>query len=189
MNGLADFIHISHVDYDFEPFLSAVENWSQMPDFPSHWRRATTGIDTVSDKRSNDQLDLQAVLVHPDFALHPVSVMFKELHLNIDQFLVDYKEEYSIPLRFDNGWGLNRYSVSNEYIPHYDWSPHEERTVSIVVMLNDVEDGGELAFTHLDVEIPAKKGTVVVFPSSFPYLHASLPVKSGIKYSLVSWLG
>ena len=78
---------------------------------------------------------------------------------------------------------------------HYSWHgdigpnvPH--RKLSIVVQLSDPEDyeGGELelsAGSYL-VDGPKTKGTVIVFPSFV--LHRVLPLTSGERRSLVSWV-
>lgn len=78
---------------------------------------------------------------------------------------------------------------------HYSWHgdigpnvPH--RKLSIVVQLSDPEDyeGGELelsAGSYL-VDGPNTKGTVIVFPSFV--LHRVLPLTSGERRSLVSWI-
>jgi hypothetical protein len=59
--------------------------------------------------------------------------------------------------------------------------------VSAVGYLNNDYIGGELNFDKLDFTYKPSSGDVVVFLSDEPYSHASLPVKSGIKYSVVNW--
>jgi len=183
------FIKVSKVECDFASLVTLAEQWSQIPGFPSRWRQGTVGDGEIIAGRSNQIFDIQAVLENEDYRTHPMVSAFRDIHKVIDPIITAYKEEFSIPLRFDNGWALNRYQESQQYVNHYDWSPGEDRTVSIVVMANTCESGGELVFTEANVSIPAEEGNVVVFPSSFPYRHASMPVKSGVKYSLVSWLG
>lgn len=185
----SDHINVSHIDVDFSNFIEALENWSKMPDIPIDWKKAKVGNGDVSDGRSNSVIDLMPVLENETFSGHPVSVEFKRLHVLIDEIVTEYKERFGIPLRFDNGWAVNRYEISQEYVPHYDWAPLEDRVVSVVVMANTPTSGGELIFPDHDLTVPAAAGTVVVFPSSFPYRHASMPVKEGTKYSIVSWLG
>jgi predicted 2-oxoglutarate/Fe(II)-dependent dioxygenase YbiX len=182
------FIQVSKVECDFASFVALIEQWSQMPDFPSHWKQGAVGDGRIIAGRSNQTFDIQAVLENEDYRTHPIVKSFREIHKVIDPLITSYKEEFSIPLSFDNGWVLNRYHESQQYVNHYDWSPHEHRTVSIVVMANTCESGGELVFTEANMSIPAEEGNVVIFPSSFPYRHSSMPVESGIKYSLVSWL-
>lgn len=59
-------------------------------------------------------------------------------------------------------------------------------TLTILGALNDDYEGGELMmFGDHRIHLPA--GAVVVFPSNFMYPHEVKPVKSGIRYSYVSW--
>jgi predicted 2-oxoglutarate/Fe(II)-dependent dioxygenase YbiX len=52
--------------------------------------------------------------------------------------------------------------------------------------LNDDYEGGEfMMFGDHQVNLPA--GAVLVFPSNFMFPHEVKPVKSGIRYSYVSW--
>lgn len=59
-------------------------------------------------------------------------------------------------------------------------------TLTVLGALNDDYEGGELfMFGEHHVHLPA--GAVVVFPSNFMFPHEVKPVKSGIRYSYVSW--
>jgi hypothetical protein len=44
-----------------------------------------------------------------------------------------------------------------------------------------------LEFNNFDLTIKLEKNSIVLFPSNFPYSHIAHPVKSGVKYSLVTW--
>ena len=57
----------------------------------------------------------------------------------------------------------------------------------MVAILGEPESGGQLEFPTFGVTVEPKFGSVIVFPSNFPYLHVAQEVKAGIKYSLVSW--
>lgn len=58
--------------------------------------------------------------------------------------------------------------------------------LTILGALNDDYEGGEfLMFGDQKVEMPT--GSVLVFPSNFMYPHEVKPVKSGVRYSYVSW--
>lgn len=185
----SQFIHVEKIEADFDLFLTLIEQWTQIESFPSAWRRATVGSGEHMDGRSNDVMDLQVVLENVEYLTHPVVKAFTSIHSIVDPLIVEYKTRHSVPLRFDNGWAVNRYKESQQYVPHYDWSPFESRSVSVVVMANSVDKGGQLVFPHQNVTIPAEEGIVAIFPSSFPFRHASLPVEEGMKYSLVTWLG
>jgi len=56
-----------------------------------------------------------------------------------------------------------------------------------VFFLNGDFTGGELEFPYFDVKITPSAGTLVLFPSNFPYGHIAHPVEDGTKYSLVTW--
>jgi|21_taG_2_1085346.scaffolds.fasta_scaffold16312_4 PKHD-type hydroxylase len=77
---------------------------------------------------------------------------------------------------------------------HYDW--HQDcgdgyqslRKMSAVVILNDDYEGGKLEIWNTDVDkLDQKSGSMVVFPSYM--LHRVLPVTSGLRKSLVLWVG
>ena len=77
---------------------------------------------------------------------------------------------------------------------HYDWHPDigpnmSKRKISIVVQLSDEKDyeGGELIINTGQMLVPSKKqGSVILFPSFL--MHKVEPLRSGNRYSLVSWI-
>ena len=58
--------------------------------------------------------------------------------------------------------------------------------LSILGVLNDDYEGGEFIMFD-DTKIKFDKGDVLVFPSLFTYPHKVEPVKSGTRYSYISW--
>ena len=80
---------------------------------------------------------------------------------------------------------LHEYMEGNLFVKHRDvYYPNQ--VLNIGVCLNDDYEGGELMmFGDHRIHLPA--GAVVVFPSNFMYPHEVKPVKSGIRYSYVSW--
>jgi len=89
---------------------------------------------------------------------------------------------------------LSRYDVADaeghhQFHSHADcWSMETaSRQVSMIVYLNDVDEGGETAFGAETIVEP-KVGRVLVFPSTFCFEHrGNFPV-SNPKYVLVVWL-
>jgi Rps23 Pro-64 3,4-dihydroxylase Tpa1-like proline 4-hydroxylase len=75
------------------------------------------------------------------------------------------------------------------YKPHYDFGPETPRSMSAVLYLNDVEEGGETYFDKLDLSIAPKAGRLILFPSNIPYSHEARNPVSGNKYVLVTWFG
>jgi len=58
--------------------------------------------------------------------------------------------------------------------------------LTILGALNDEYEGGEFVMFQ-DKVIPFPTGSIIVFPSNFMFPHQVLPVKSGVRYSFVSW--
>jgi predicted 2-oxoglutarate/Fe(II)-dependent dioxygenase YbiX len=71
---------------------------------------------------------------------------------------------------------------------HHDHGFSYNCTVSLVAYLNDEYEGGEIYFRLQELNIKPKAGDLIVFPSTFAYPHRAMPVKSGVKYSLVTML-
>ena len=59
--------------------------------------------------------------------------------------------------------------------------------LSVLGVLNDDYEGGEFIMFD-DTEIKFDRGDVLVFPSLFLYPHKVEPVKSGTRYSYISWV-
>lgn len=73
------------------------------------------------------------------------------------------------------------------YKPHLDFGPDTPRTISAILYLNDVEEGGETYFDQFDIAVTPKAGRLVLFPATFPYTHEARNSLSGNKYVLVTW--
>jgi len=98
------------------------------------------------------------------------------------------------------------YLPGQYYKPHYDYFDPElpvaarllrdggQRCASAVIYLSDVAAGGGTAFPELDLEVPARMGSLCLFhncradgsvePRS---LHAGLPVEQGDKWVATKW--
>jgi Rps23 Pro-64 3,4-dihydroxylase Tpa1-like proline 4-hydroxylase len=84
-----------------------------------------------------------------------------------------------------------RYGEGGHYQVHVDDAPEIPRTLSMIYLLNDDYEGGELTLYTPDQQpiykLPVKKNQLIVWPSSFMYPHGVAPVKKGVRYSIVSW--
>ena len=93
-------------------------------------------------------------------------------------------EEQLFSLRNEHDWEIGEY-----YGPHFDIGPGRlaERKLSMTVQLSDPADytGGELLI-YPEFVAGKERGSMTVFPSFM--CHNVLPVKTGIRYSLVSWV-
>lgn len=101
----------------------------------------------------------------------------------------DYCQKYEVKVSQDEGFQLLRYQPNNEYKFHSDgeWSMY--RNVSALIYLNPSEyEGGETYFKNQDLNVKPEKPAIVLFPGNYAYLHSAMPVKSGVKYVLVTWM-
>jgi hypothetical protein len=90
----------------------------------------------------------------------------------------------------DTGYELLRYNTGDFYKEHTDAAnvnndPH--RILSCSFALNDDYEGGEFAFFNRELVYKLKKGSCIMFPSSFMYPHEVMPVTSGTRYSIITW--
>lgn len=128
------------------------------------------------DKKQND--------CHPQ---DPIVRAKKSLEIGIDSILENYRERYSITPLISHHTVLLRYEEGNMFHNHYDAAPMYPRIVSVSMFLNDDFDGGEIEFKEFNLKIKPDAGDVLVFSSSFPYMHQVHPVTTGIRYSVVKW--
>lgn len=105
----------------------------------------------------------------------------------------------------ENGEGLQvlHYQIGEEYKTHYDYFPPDQvdkkrggqRCATMLLYLNDVEEGGETVFPRAGVSLVPKKGSAVYFHYCNSKgeldrlsLHRSVPVKRGEKWVATKWI-
>ena len=90
-------------------------------------------------------------------------------------------------LKGDAGYDFLKYETGGFYIQHLDDDTDTTRRISMTLLLNEEYEGGEFQFFG-DYKVTGKTGSAIVFPSNFCYPHEILPVKSGTRYSIVTWI-
>lgn len=184
MSEHASFVHTFQDCFDGQKAVEIIESVIANEQNSINWKPSVVGI-------SKQIVQMRSSLICEFDDIFHVSGFDPDLSLVIDgieRCIWAYREMYDIPLSRNPGWHVNKYPIGAEYGEHIDVHQREDRVISVVAMLNTVDDGGELVFSDLDISVPANNGTVVIFPSSFPFAHASMPTVSGNKYSLVTWL-
>ena len=120
----------------------------------------------------------------------------KQVWYAIERYILKDFESFSDWFGGWNGYSeirFNRYDPTTQMKLHcdhihsmFDGQRKGIPTLTVLGALNDDYEGGELLmFGDKRIELPS--GAVVVFPSNFMYPHEVKPVKSGIRYSYVSW--
>ena len=110
----------------------------------------------------------------------------------------DYLQYIDMP--WYDGWSgytpprFNKYDEDKKMALHcdhihnmFDGERKGIPVLSVLGVLNDDYEGGEFIMFN-DTEIKFDKGDVLVFPSLFLYPHKVEPVKSGTRYSYISWV-
>nr|WP_241657229.1 2OG-Fe(II) oxygenase [Halobacillus salinus] len=104
----------------------------------------------------------------------------------------------------ENGEGLHilNYKQGQEYKAHYDYfkpkldgTTPNPRISTLVVYLNDVEEGGLTYFPHMNLSITPQKGMAVYFEYFYSdpainerTLHGGSPVTAGEKWAATMWV-
>jgi len=141
-------------------------------------------IDYNSRKCYNYFLNSKQDDCHPQ---DPIVRAKKSLEIGIDQIVNEYRKRFQIKQLYSKDTVLLRYEQDGMFHDHYDVSKAYDRIVSVVMFLNDDFVGGELEFKEFGLKIKPQAGDVVVFPSSYPYMHKVNTVEFGVRYSVVKW--
>ena len=89
--------------------------------------------------------------------------------------------------------GILKYESGGFYKPHTDHCLQFPRILSIILLLNNDYEGGQLTFFDPDqksneFKVETKPGRMIMWPSNFLYPHAVQPVTKGTRYSVISWI-
>jgi len=128
-------------------------------------------------------------------------------------FLIDIKNDIllrvekrvstimGIPSEHSEGLHILNYKPGQEYKEHVDYfaptskSASNNRISTLVLYLNDVEEGGETFFSKLNFSVYPKKGMAVYFEYFYNdpllnelTLHGGAPVVSGEKWIATQWM-
>ena len=123
------------------------------------------------------------------------------MYAKVDNILSKF---INIPLNYGEVTQVQRYLVGNKFDEHTDWfSPHSpewafatkgQRTWTVTVYLNDVEEGGETEFPKLGVTLKPKMGRLVAWNNLLTSgegndetLHKGCQVKKGKKFIITKW--
>lgn len=124
----------------------------------------------------------------------------QEVHNRVWDALNKYMVEDNPPFReWFSGWSaysstrFNRYDENTNMKLHcdhihtiFDGQLKGVPILTVLGTLNNNYTGGEFLLFE-DYEVKLDTGSVIVFPSNFLYPHQVNSVKSGVRYSFVSW--
>lgn len=119
--------------------------------------------------------------------------------------VIDHRIANFMNCPVDNGERLQvmNYQVGDKFSPHFDYFPDKninkesggQRTSTLVIYLNDVDDGGSTYFPRINFSVTPRTGTAVYFeyynskgqvnPLT---LHSGESVKKGEKWIATKWM-
>ncbi|GGG67454.1 2OG-Fe(II) oxygenase [Paenibacillus radicis (ex Gao et al. 2016)] len=153
---------------------------------------------------NNSREQLQRSKIGGDHAINQIrtsSGVFCEQNETIARIEKRFSQIMNIPIEHGDGLQVLLYTPGQEYQPHYDFFAESSRAsannrISTLVMyLNDVEEGGETAFPMLNISIFPNKGMAVYFEYFYNdhelndfTLHAGTPVIKGEKWVATMWM-
>jgi predicted 2-oxoglutarate/Fe(II)-dependent dioxygenase YbiX len=112
----------------------------------------------------------------------------KEVFHCMSTALQKYASEFAhVDVSEDTGYILLKYTEGQFYVQHIDSFKEKNRALTCSLILNDDYEGGEFAFFDREMKFKLKKGQAIMFPSNFMFPHEILPVKSGTRYSIITW--
>lgn len=115
------------------------------------------------------------------------NLIFQSVSKNLFEYINIYSEGKT-NIQSDSGYSLLRYR-EGEYIgEHIDSSSRSPRELSCSITLNDNYTGGEFSFFKGELKYKLNKGDMLMFPSNFMYPHEVLPILSGTRYSIITWI-
>jgi|TARA_B000000565_G_scaffold52587_1_gene34900 predicted 2-oxoglutarate/Fe(II)-dependent dioxygenase YbiX len=184
---LEDFIHVEKNAISDELCRQIIDEYDDSDD----WKAGT-----INDYEINEYRKCEVVYLSQDETLKKNlktrNKIDDELYKIISNLLEKYLKKYDslgyVQIKEDTGYMLLRYKTGDYVKKHVDTSSDQHRTLSCSLILNDDYEGGEITFLDGEIKPNLKKGDLLIFPSSFTYPHQVLPVTSGTRYSIITWI-
>lgn len=139
----------------------------------------------VVDKNIKESVDVRFF----NGSHHPVII---KLFNEISKFVYQYAKEFNMNVNLitENPGLIQKYPVGGGFKKwHFERCHYFSRERQIVYMLylNDVEDGGT-EWLYQKIKLPAKKGTMILWPSDFTHTHRGIVSHTKEKFIATGWL-
>jgi hypothetical protein len=153
------------------------------------WSEAQVGdYQTMKDYR--DCVDFKVRKIDFEWSkkydLTSLKSIYDDIDVRLQECIKHYSSMYNITMEYQEAVNFVRYGKGQHFGVHADHGFSYVCTVSTVMYLNDNYSGGGLYFPYLNYTYTPEEGDIVLFPSTFIYSHAALPVEEGVKYAAVT---
>jgi predicted 2-oxoglutarate/Fe(II)-dependent dioxygenase YbiX len=152
------------------------------------WSEATIGY---NEKRTDyrDCLDFKISdqIINDYGAKAPeIVTIYQDVCAGLRMCLDHYEPLFELRMEYMEAINFVKYYPDQYFDVHIDHGVTYSCVLSSVIYLNDDYKGGELYFPCLDITYQPECGDIILFPSTYIYAHASLPVTFGTKYAAVT---
>ena len=173
--------------------ISAIIRWSNKSNFNT--------ASVATNDPEHRQVIIESIRKTKDLALSQCSNSLTNVHyFNVlarvfNNYLNKYRKDlnlYDFVLEKIENINILKYEEGGFYKWHTDHSGTIfPRTISMILLLNNDYEGGELMFSDADnknqIALETKVGRLVVWPSNFMFPHSVSEVTKGTRYSIVAW--
>ena len=121
------------------------------------------------------------------FMSYAIPAFVSDIHRAVWTAMNDYAVQWNISFNGVEPVSVQKYEPGQHYGIHQDNGPSNNRIISAVAYLNDVDEGGETVFPLQDVTVIPKAGRIAIFPSAYPYQHEAKTPVSGVKVAAAYW--
>jgi hypothetical protein len=152
------------------------------------WSEALVGY----NEKMPEYRDCVDLKMHPNHwqyltpEVEDIKNCYEDVESNLRICIEHYESMYNMKMEYMEAINFVRYGEGQHFDVHSDHGFSYTCTVSSVMYLNDDYECGELYFKNFDYTYTPSAGDIVICPANYMYAHASLPVKSGIKYAAVT---
>jgi len=151
------------------------------------WKRSGIGKDSEINDEIRNCFSIamyKAYVKNPTYRIELDKKIFHSMSKALQNYTADFA---NLNVVDDTGYDLLRYTEGQFYVQHVDSFKDQNRALTCSLILNDDYEGGEFAFFDREMKFKLKKGQAIMFPSNFMFPHEILPVKSGTRYSIITW--
>jgi predicted 2-oxoglutarate/Fe(II)-dependent dioxygenase YbiX len=184
------------MEYDLRKYVKVYDMLSEeecsnvLRDLESNsWGKHSYHQNSTNDfHQHNDEFD-----VSYNYGDNTFKLVSSKLHESVVNYIKGVEFEWFTEITGISPPRFNKYSENTQMRNHcdhihslFDGDVKGVPILTFLGSLNNDYDGGELVFFDSEI-IKLTAGQIMVFPSNFLYPHRVEPVKSGTRYSYVSW--
>ena len=167
--------------------------------FNNEWNNHYVGIVGSGEVESQSKVSRDFNLIQYEQYTNEVNVLTQISNTKINEYILRYKDVPNLNTKacvFQNGthypvWQIQYYKKGEGHFKQYHTDgdiKFASRRFAVMFYLNDVETGGETEFPYWDLKVKPTKGTFIVWPVPWPWIHSGHIPISNDKFIVTSWL-